>query len=155
MSVQEFVVTVVADPHPTTDSTRPGSRLRRHRVGATGKPTIDGSSAPMFHGEASRWNPEELFVASLAQCHYLSFVYVTTVRGIEVLDYSCEARGTLQYSPDGHGQITDVTLHPVVSVGRDHAEMVEDAHAEAHELCFIARSVSCEVTVKPETRVVS
>ena len=44
---------------------------RSHDISADGKPTIAGSSDPAFRGDAARWNPEELMVASLAACHKL------------------------------------------------------------------------------------
>ena len=42
---------------------------RRHEISAgTKKPPIPGSSDPNFRGDAARWNPEELLVASLSEC---------------------------------------------------------------------------------------
>jgi organic hydroperoxide reductase OsmC/OhrA len=44
---------------------------RTHEISAAGKPTLPGSSDPAFRGDPARWNPEELLVASLSQCHML------------------------------------------------------------------------------------
>ena len=44
---------------------------RDHRISAAGKPDLAGSSDPAFRGDASRWNPEDLLVASLSSCHML------------------------------------------------------------------------------------
>jgi organic hydroperoxide reductase OsmC/OhrA len=59
-----------------TGNTGAGTRDRRsyrrtHEVTAAGKPVIAGSSDPAFRGDRDRWNPEEMLVASLAQCHML------------------------------------------------------------------------------------
>lgn len=44
---------------------------RDHEVQAPGKPAIVGSADPACRGDPQRWNPEELLVASVAQCHVL------------------------------------------------------------------------------------
>jgi len=49
---------------------------RDHEVAAPGKPTLAGSSDPRFRGDPQRWNPEELLVASLSQCHLLWYLEV-------------------------------------------------------------------------------
>lgn len=45
---------------------------RAYDVSALGKPVIPGSADPAFRGVPERWNPEELLVASLSQCHQAS-----------------------------------------------------------------------------------
>ena len=47
---------------------------RDHSLSAPDKPAIPGSSDPAFLGDPSRWNPEELLVASLSACHQLWFL---------------------------------------------------------------------------------
>ncbi|MCI0672315.1 MAG: hypothetical protein L0Y64_17835, partial [Myxococcaceae bacterium] len=48
---------------------------RNHELSAPGKlAPIPGSSDPAFRGEAERYNPEELLVASLSACHMLWFL---------------------------------------------------------------------------------
>nr|MBA3673060.1 OsmC family peroxiredoxin [Gemmatimonadaceae bacterium] len=46
---------------------------RTHEISAPDprKPGIPGSSDTAFRGDATRWNPEELLVASLSACHQL------------------------------------------------------------------------------------
>ena len=44
---------------------------REHVISAPGKPDIPGSADPAFRGDASRWNPEDLLLASLSSCHKL------------------------------------------------------------------------------------
>ena len=151
MSQHRFALRLDTDPGEPSAEIPEARRIRRHVIVADDKPPIEGSSAKAFRGETSRWNPEELFIAALAQCHYLSFVHVATTQGIDFRDYRCEAIGVLDVDSEGHGQIVEVVLEPEVTVAPEHASAVEAAHARAHELCFIARSVSCEVTVKPRT----
>jgi organic hydroperoxide reductase OsmC/OhrA len=127
---------------------------RRHEVRAAGKPMIAGSSDPHFRGDADHWNPEELLVAALAQCHLLAFLHVAADSGVVVTGYRDEAQGSMRLNPDGSGEFTEVVLRPRVLVTS--AEMVEPAqrlHGRAHSLCFIARSVNFPVRHEPVTAV--
>ena len=68
---------------------------RDHRIQAEGKQhEIAGSSDRVFRGDADRWNPEELVIAALAQCHMLSYLHVAAVNGIVVVDYRDAASET-------------------------------------------------------------
>jgi organic hydroperoxide reductase OsmC/OhrA len=129
------------------------SYRRTCEVSAAGKPAIAGSSDPHFRGDADRWNPEELLVAALSQCHLLSFLHAATTAGVVVVDYSDAATGTMATAGDG-GRMTGVVLHPVVTVAA--AEMAgrcAELHERAHANCFIANSVSFPVTHEPVVRV--
>ncbi len=68
---------------------------RDHRVEAPGPGSLDGSAARAFHGDPERWNPEQLFLAALSQCHMLSYFYVAARAGVVVTAYRDDARGTL------------------------------------------------------------
>src|SRR5262249_10988776 len=52
---------------------------RNYEVGSDGKPGIDGSADPAFRGDRSRWNPEELLVASLSACHKLWYLHLAAL----------------------------------------------------------------------------
>lgn len=119
--------------------------LRRHTITHPDKPAIQGSAAAAFHGEAGRWNPEELLLASLAQCHMLTFFYLAHLDGLVVTDYTDTPVATLETHSDGSGNITEVTLKPVVSVRSGFTGNIDALHERARELCFIARSVNFPV----------
>ncbi|PZF84308.1 OsmC family protein, partial [Micromonospora endophytica] len=48
---------------------------RDHDITTDGRPTIPGSSDPTFRGDPTRWNPEQLLLAALAQCHLLAYLH--------------------------------------------------------------------------------
>lgn len=126
---------------------------REHLVTASGKAAIEGSADPAFRGEASRWNPEEMLLAALAQCHMLSYLHVAVMNGVVVTGYTDDAVGAMVQTHDGGGRFTSATLRPRVEVAD--ASMVELAaglHHEASRLCFIAASVNFPVHHEPETR---
>ena len=66
---------------------------RAHKVSGTGRPPILGSSDPAFRGDASRWNPEQLLLASLSQCHLLGYLHFCAVSGVIVTSYTDHALG--------------------------------------------------------------
>ncbi|MGD0439028.1 MAG: OsmC family protein [Acidimicrobiales bacterium] len=125
---------------------------RDHELSAPGKPMIDGSSDPAFRGDPQRWNPEELLVAALSQCHMLSYLHLAASAGVIVTAYRDTPTGTMTENPDGSGEFVEVTLRPEVTVAE--AAMRERAtalHDDAEKLCFIARSVNFPVHHLPLT----
>ncbi len=121
---------------------------RDNLVSAAGKRAIDGSSAKPFRGDAERWNPEELLIAALSQCHMLSYLHVAVSNGIVVTAYEDDAIGTMQQEGDG-GHFTSVTLRPRVTISSGDPELAMALHARASELCFIASSVNFPVLHEP------
>ena len=123
---------------------------RNHEITAPGKSApIQGSADPVFRGDPTRYNPEELLVTALSACHMLSYLHLCAAAGIVVTAYSDEATGAMA-EKDGSAQFTEVTLHPKVTI-TDAARIDEatNLHHRAHELCFIARSVNFPVHAEP------
>jgi organic hydroperoxide reductase OsmC/OhrA len=120
-------------------------------ISADGKPDIAGSSDKAFHGEVTRWNPEELLIAALSQCHMLSFLHVAHTAGVVVETYEDVATGVLMTRADGSGEITEVTLRPEVTISDGDLEIVPELHHKASTLCFIANSVKFPVAHEPVT----
>lgn len=123
---------------------------RSHDITAPGKPTILGTADPAFRGTPDRWNPEELLVVSLSQCHMLWFLVLCARANIIVTAYTDHPCGAMVETPDGGGHFTEVVLRPRVQIADlGHADKVAALHERAHELCFIANSVNFEVRCEP------
>lgn len=123
---------------------------RDHAIGAVGLPVLLGSADRTFHGDTDRWNPEQLLVTALAQCHMLSYLHVAVMHGVVVTKYEDTATGSLVLNPDGSGQFESVTLHPKIYVADPATEeLALSLHAEAAAKCFIARSVNFPVNHEP------
>ncbi len=128
-----------------------GAYSRNHEIRGEGKPPIAGSSDPVFRGDADRYNPEELFVASLAACHELWFLHLCADAGIVVTAYEDEAEGWMQETADGGGRFVRVRLRPRARIeGVCGAATIGDIHQAAHKKCFLASSVNFPVEVPPE-----
>ena len=125
---------------------------RDHTVSAEGKHPIAGSADRAFFGDTDRWNPEEMLLAALAQCHLLSYLAEAARAGVVVVGYTDAATGTMEQTGNGGGHFTAVTLRPRVTVADpDSVELAASLHRPAAEKCFIAASVNFPVTHAPET----
>jgi organic hydroperoxide reductase OsmC/OhrA len=127
-------------------------------LGSPGKADIAGSAPTGFGGDDARYNPEELLLISLSECHMLTYLAVAARKHIAVIEYEDRATGTLGTgAPDansgrsGKMSMQEVTLRPRVTVakGTDLAE-AKASHDKAHANCFIANSVNFPVRIEPE-----
>jgi organic hydroperoxide reductase OsmC/OhrA len=133
------------------------SYSRDHELAFAGKPALPGSADPSFRGDPGRYNPEELLLGALSQCHMLWFLHLAAADGVVVLAYTDRATGTMRVEAAGHGQFTDVVLRPCVTIAHASradgspigAEDLDALHSRAREHCFIARSVNFPVRHDP------
>ena len=131
-----------------------GQYSRAHEWAFDGGAVVAASPSP--HVVPAPWSdsagvdPEEAFVASLASCHMLFFVDFARRARLVIDDYVDEAEGVLDKRADGKMAMTRVTLRPRVTWSGDPPgeAVVADLHHRAHEACFIANSVTTEVTVE-------
>ena len=126
---------------------------RDHVLVFEGGARVSASAAPAYRGNPTLVNPEEALVAALSSCHMLTFLAVAAKKKFVVDRYSDRAVGFLEKNQKGQLAITRVVLHPTVDfVGatRPTAEQLADLHDQAHHGCFIANSVTTEVTVEAE-----
>ncbi len=136
----------------TTGTTGYTAYSRDHEITFAGKPPLPGSADPAFRGDPGRYNPEELLVAALAQCHMLWFLHLAANDGVVVLAYHDDPSGTMRVAAAGAGQFTEVVLRPRVTVrGEVTVAQLEALHERADEHCFISRSVNFPVRVEPGT----
>ncbi len=125
---------------------------RAHRWTFDGGIEVPASASPhvvpLPLSLAEAVDPEEAFVASLASCHMLSFLFIAAKQGFVVESYRDEATGVMARNADGKLAMTQVTLHPRLTFAgekRPSAAQHEAMHHEAHEQCYIASSVKTDV----------
>lgn len=117
-----------------------------------GAVTLRGSAAKEFKGDGLNPDPEDLFVGSLSACHLLSFLAIASRKRLTVDAYDDSASGTLEKDAKGRFAMTRVVLRPRVRFSADthiDSKTFEDMHHLAHEVCFIANSVTTNVSVEP------
>lgn len=115
-----------------------------------GKPAIAASADTPFRGDRAKWNPEELLLAALSECHLLSYLHACVTTGVVVTSYEDDAAGTMKEDGNSGGAFTEVVLHPRVTIADESmVEAATAAHRQAREWCFIANSVNFPVRHEP------
>jgi organic hydroperoxide reductase OsmC/OhrA len=95
-------------------------------------------------------DPEEAFVASLSSCHMLTFLDLARRAGFVIDSYEDAAEGVMEKNAAGRLWVSKVTLRPrIVWAGASPpADQLDRLHHDAHDLCFIANSVTTDVRVE-------
>jgi organic hydroperoxide reductase OsmC/OhrA len=148
-----YAATIRWTRDPSTDFAK-GQYSRAHEWAFDGGTLVPASPSPHIvpapWSDAAGVDPEEAFVASLSSCHMLFFVDFARRAGFVVDSYVDEAEGLLEKRADGKMAMTRVTLHPRVTWGGmpPDAAAVADLHRRAHDACFIANSVTTEISIE-------
>jgi organic hydroperoxide reductase OsmC/OhrA len=117
------------------------------------------SSDPAFRGDPSLWNPEQLLVAAAASCQLLSFLAVAARARVDVVAYEDDAEA-LMPEDDPPTRITTIALRPTITVRAEVGdrpppeEKLQRLVRLAHQECYIANSVSSEITVEATFEIV-
>jgi organic hydroperoxide reductase OsmC/OhrA len=112
---------------------------------------ISASAAPAYRGNPAPVNSEEGLIAALSSCHMLTFLAMAAKKHFVVDRYSDQAVGFLEKNQKGKLGITRVILHPRIAFGGTTPptpEQIVALHEGSHSECFIANSVTTEVTVE-------
>jgi organic hydroperoxide reductase OsmC/OhrA len=117
------------------------------RIAASASPTI----VPAPYSIAEAVDPEEALVASASSCHMLWFLSLSARRSFVVESYVDDAFGVMAKNAHGKLAFSRITLRPKVRFSAESsptAGELESLHHAAHEECFIANSLQCEVRVE-------
>jgi organic hydroperoxide reductase OsmC/OhrA len=151
--VHEYAARLVWDGNTGSGTATYANYGRQYRVLMEGKPDLEGTADPMFKGDATKHNPEDLFLAAISSCHMLSYLALCARNGVRVVAYEDDVRGVMKFDANGGGKFEEVTLHPYVTIeGADGCELALELHEKAHELCFIAASCSVPIRHEPTVR---
>ena len=151
MNTHQYKTTLRWTGNQGTGTSNYRAYARNHEItGPLKVTTLQGSADAHFRGDATKYNPEDLLIASLSACHMLSYLHLCAINNIVVTEYSDDATGTMAENPDGSGQFTEVALRPRVTVTPEsNTATALRLHEDAGKLCFIARSVNFPVLHEP------
>ena len=130
------------------------SYSRRHLWRFDGGAEVVGSSSPdvvpVPRSDPAGVDPEEALIASAASCHMLWFLSLAQAAGVAVESYEDEAVGEMGRVGPGKIAITKITLRPRIAFAgtAPDAATIDRLHHEAHERCFIANTLNCEIVVE-------
>jgi organic hydroperoxide reductase OsmC/OhrA len=151
MSTYTVTVLWVRDPDaPFTDN----RYSRTHEWRFDGGTIVAASSSPevvrLPLSRVDAVDPEEAFVASLSSCHMLFFLSFAAAGGFVIDRYADDAVGEVGKNAGGALAMLRVALRPQITwVGDGPApDAVAALHHRAHDACYIANSVTTEVTVE-------
>jgi organic hydroperoxide reductase OsmC/OhrA len=132
-----------------------GQYSREHSWTFDGGITIAASPSPVNvpspWSNAANVDPEEAFVAAIASCHMLTFLWLAAKEGYEIDSYEDQAIGTMTKNDQDVPWVSLVKLQPKIVYGGDKqpkAAEIDHLHHLAHEQCFIANSVKTEIVVE-------
>jgi organic hydroperoxide reductase OsmC/OhrA len=132
-----------------------GKYSREHSWRFDGGATVAASPSPSVvpapWSNPAGVDPEEAFVAAIASCHMLTFLWLASKQGFQIDRYEDEAVGTMTKNDRGVPWVSRVTLRPRIDWAgekRPSVADIEHLHHAAHEQCFIANSVRTDVSVE-------
>jgi organic hydroperoxide reductase OsmC/OhrA len=132
-----------------------GRYSREHTWNFDGGLTVAASPSPSVvptpWSNPANIDPEEAFVASVASCHMLTFLWLAAKAGYVIERYRDEAVGTMTKNERGVPWVSLITLRPEISYGENKcpdAATEAELHHQAHEQCFIANSINTEVEIE-------
>jgi len=139
----------------TSPDFQKGTYSRAHTWTFDGGFTMPASASPHVvpvpYSNPANVDPEEAFVASIASCHMLTFLYLASKQGLQIDSYEDAAIGTMTRNEKGESWLSKVVLNPrIVYSGAKlpTAADEEKLHHLAHEQCYIANSVKTGIVVR-------
>ncbi len=128
---------------------------RGHEWSFDGGATVAASSSPAVvpapYSVVEAVDPEEALVAAASSCHMLWFLSLAARRGFVVDSYVDEAFGSMARNAAGKLAFSRITLRPRIQFAAEKAPSADELaslHHAAHDECYIASSLKCEVVVE-------
>jgi organic hydroperoxide reductase OsmC/OhrA len=127
---------------------------RAHHWRFDGGAEVAASASPQVvpppFSDPSGVDPEEALIASASSCHMLWFLHLAREAGHLVTRYRDEAVGHMGKDERGRTAFTRIALRPRIDFAGEapDAQALARLHHAAHEACFIASSLRCEIVVE-------
>ncbi|GAB2681725.1 OsmC family protein [Aliiglaciecola sp. 3_MG-2023] len=104
----------------------------------------------LFGGPGDKWSPEDLFMASIANCFVLSFRAIARVGKLQWHTIECSSQGELD-KVDGTIQFTKVISKiKLVIPATENKDNAERLLIKSDEKCLIRNSISCSTSIECE-----
>jgi organic hydroperoxide reductase OsmC/OhrA len=113
---------------------------------------------PIPFSKPENVDPEEAYVAAIASCHMLTFLWIAANAGYAIDSYHDSAIGYMNKNSRNRLAVTNVTLRCQIAFAGSKPvseQEVDRLHHEAHEQCYIANSVETIIDIRGSWRVVS
>ena len=118
-------------------------------------PNIDVAPPAQFGGPGDKWSPEDLLMASIANCLVLSFRAIARASRLEWDSIECVSEGVLD-KVERKVQFTSVLSRVRLFIPTaDSKEKAEKLLIKAEQTCLISNSMSCNSHIEYEISVSS
>lgn len=108
-------------------------------------PHLVAGAPPQFGGRDDTWSPETLFLASIGQCLFLTFVAIARMNKLQFHSFTNKITGTLARTDTGL-QFTEVQLQ--VQLQAEDPEMAQQLLEKSEKQCLISNSIRCPVKLQ-------
>jgi organic hydroperoxide reductase OsmC/OhrA len=126
---------------------------RTHAASAPGAEQQVRLTTGESKGDPSILNPEQLVLMAASSCQMLWFLHLAAKARIDVVEYEDDALALMPTDREPV-RITEIELQPrIVVAGEVDPARVEKLAHLAHEHCFVANSLSSEMTITPTVEV--
>lgn len=113
-------------------------------------PVIFVAPPQQFDGPGDQWSPEDLLMASVANCLILSFRAIAKASKLEWVSIECETLGTLD-KVERKLQFTDILSRVRLLVATaEIKEKAEKTLVKAEAACIVSNSLACESRLEYE-----
>jgi organic hydroperoxide reductase OsmC/OhrA len=127
--------------------------LREHAATAPGVSQEVALTTGESKGDPTVLNPELLLLMAASSCQMLWFLDVASRARVDVVEYRDDALALMPLE-DEPVRITEIELRPhIVVAGEVSEERVRKLVDTAHRHCFIANSLSSDMTINPTVEV--
>ena len=111
-------------------------------------PTLDSAPPAQFGGPGNMWSPEDLLMASVADCFLLSFKAIARGSKLNWKSISCESEGELD-RVDGKTLFTKIknSVHLLIEEGES-LEKAEKILHKSEAVCLITSSLTADVELE-------
>ncbi|MEJ2115154.1 MAG: OsmC family protein [Gammaproteobacteria bacterium] len=106
--------------------------------------TLDIAAPKEFDGPGDKWSPEELLVASVADCLILTFRAIANASKLEWSHLFCEVKGTLEMV-DRKTQFTEIYINASLTIkSQEDKEKAVKVLEKAENNCLITNSLNAK-----------
>ena len=104
-------------------------------------------------GDPGILNPEQLLLMAASSCQMLMFLHLAAKARIDVVEYEDDATALMPLDQEPV-RITEIVLRPRIAIdGEASVDRVRKLIETGHAHCFIANSLSCDMTIEPRIEV--
>ena len=112
-------------------------------------PEMKFSAPPDAYGHEGVLTPEDAFVGALNTCYMMMFLWACERFKIELLNYSCTAKGEKTIFMDRTEQFTSITLLPIIVAKNTTVDKMEKILSIAEKYSLVANSIKTKISIQP------